>query len=74
MKKTLLILAFVSPLLTTLLAIVYTLNFEPMSEGVIVGLGLLYVIATIECIAYGLVLITYIFSIAEKKAIKSLEI
>jgi len=74
MKKTLLILAFVSPLLTTLLAIVYTLNFEPMSEGVIVGLGMLIIIATIECIAYGIVLITHIFSIAEKKAIKSLEI
>ena len=73
MKKTLLFLAFISPLLTTLAAIVYTLNCEPMSEGVAVGLGILIIIATVELIAYGIVLITYVFELAEKKANESLE-
>ena len=74
MKKSLLFLAFITPLLVTLSAIAYTLNCEPMSEGVVVGLGILIIIATVELIAYGIVLINYIFELADKKAEENLEI
>jgi hypothetical protein len=67
MKTLALKLAFVSPLLTTLSAIMYTLKFEPMSEGIVVGLGVLIIIATLQCIAYGIILITHLFDIATKK-------
>lgn len=74
MKKILLILAFITPLLTTLSAIIYTLNLEDRNEGVAVGLGILIIIATLECIAYGVVLINYIFEKGERKATENLEI
>ena len=74
MKKILLILAFITPLLTTLSAIIYTLNLEDRNEGVAVGLGILIIIATLEGIAYGVVLINYIFEKGERKAIENLEV
>jgi hypothetical protein len=74
MKKILLILAFITPLLTTLLAIIYTLNLEDRNEGVIVGLGILIIIATLEGIAYGVVLINCMFQKVERKAIENLEV
>jgi len=74
MKKILLILAFITPLLTTLSAIIYTLNLEDRNEGVIVGLGILIIIATLECIAYGIILINCIFEKGERKATENLEI
>ena len=73
MKKLLLFLAFISPLLTTLSGIIYTLNCEPMTEGVAVGLGILIILATIEAIAYGIVLIWWLNEQLEKKFNKSLQ-
>jgi len=69
MKKIL----FVSPLLITLLAIIYTLNCEPMTEGVAFGLGILIIVATMEAIGYGIVLIWWLNEQLEKKFNKSLQ-
>lgn len=74
MKKSLLFLAFITPLLSTLSAIVYILGFEERSEGVVVGLGILIIIATLECLAYGILFINWLNEKLEKKYVESLEV
>lgn len=60
-------LLFFAPIILTFLVIAYTLKVEDTSnEGVIVGLGIMYFIATIEVIAYSMVLIFAIFEKFEK--------
>ena len=60
-------LLFFAPIISTFLAIVYILNFEDTTnEGVIIGLAFMYFIATIEVIAYSMVLIFALFEKFEK--------
>ena len=60
-------LLFFAPIISTFLAIVYILNFEDTTnEGVIIGLAFMYFIATIEVIAYSMVLILALFEKFEK--------